>query len=161
VLLVLTWAAVAFDYYDRHYEQHTDRSDLLTVNLPEQPLDSAMIAKAINHTPVEPLSPEQTRRLNLIRALAANWNEYPFKKVYDRSFNDESVLLDGHNFVHCTFTNAKLVYEGTAPFEIEESTFTQTSGPWILESDNPIVMGVINALSYQGEGECIDKPSLP
>lgn len=120
-----------------------------------------MIATTINHTPLVPLNVEQQKRLNLIRALAANWNEYPFKKVYDRSFNDESVLLDGRLFIHCTFTNAKLVYEGTAPFDIEESTFTQTAGPWVLQSDNPIVGGVINALAYQGEAECTNIPPLP
>lgn len=150
VLTALTWSAVGYDTYDQNYGR--DRSDSVTINIPDQ---------VTHHTPLVSLSTEQTKRLNLLRALAANWNEYPYKEVFDRAFNDESVLLDGRNFIHCTFTNTKLIYEGTAPFRIEESTFPQTSGPYVLGSDNPIVLGVMNALSYQGGGQCRDVPSLP
>jgi hypothetical protein len=62
VLMIFTWAAVGYDMYDRHYGQHADRRDLLTVYLPEQTSDPAMVATAINHTPVVPLNVEQQKR---------------------------------------------------------------------------------------------------
>ena len=117
-------------------------------------------AQATNHTPLVPLNPEQTKRLNLLRSLSANWNEYPYREVVDRSFSNESVLLDGHNFVHCKFTNVKLIYEGTEPFRIEGSTFV-SSGADILGTDNPIVLGAMTALSQQDGGTTRNVPSLP
>ena len=43
-------------------------------------------------------------------------------EVKYRSFSNERVLLDGHSYTDCTFTNVKFVYNGTAAFNFNHNT---------------------------------------
>jgi hypothetical protein len=57
-------------------------------------------------------------------------------EIKNKSFLNERVLLDGHSYKDCTFTNVKFVYNGTTPTVIIRSYF---KGVNAVASDNPVV----------------------
>jgi hypothetical protein len=49
----------------------------------------------------------------------AVWSAYKLTNVRDQTFHSEVVEVDGQRFIDCSFDNATLVVEGTAPFDFE------------------------------------------
>jgi hypothetical protein len=106
-LLLLTWAAVGYDYYDRH----------------------------------RPIGLWGTFDLE-------KWNRYQKKEVAHKTFTNENVVLDGKSFLDCTFENATLTYNGTAPFNFEGNA---AKGSVVIHSDNPALMGFLLFAQQVGE----------
>jgi hypothetical protein len=50
------------------------------------------------------------------------WNDYPKKEVSGKRFSHETVVLDGYNYVNCTFDQVTFAYDGTAPFSLSGET---------------------------------------
>jgi hypothetical protein len=46
----------------------------------------------------------------------------PLERVYQGAFANQTVLLDGKNFINPSFENVTLAYNGTGPFMIEDPT---------------------------------------
>ncbi len=67
-------------------------------------------------------------------------------QVRDKVFINEKVLLDGHSYRYCKFTNVKFVYNGTAPSEITNSVFEGR----IIATENPAVDSTICVLRGLG-----------
>jgi hypothetical protein len=62
----------------------------------------------------------------------------PTQHVFDKHFSNEKVVLDDISYVRCTFQNVTFVYNGTAPFFVQDS---QVNG-YKLSSDNPSISAV-------------------
>jgi hypothetical protein len=58
-----------------------------------------------------PLTPEY-----LNEQLAPNWGSHKYQDVYNHPYSHETVYLDGHRYLGCTFDSVTFVYQGTAPF---------------------------------------------
>ena len=97
-MLFLTWAAVAYDIYDRR-----------------QPLTSREITYA----------PSLSTEINMPSALGTNtevlyyafpqleWPVHQLKQIKDQVFDHTVVPLDGYVYVNCSFSNVTFQYEGT------------------------------------------------
>src|SRR5262249_20857471 len=60
--------------------------------------------------------------------------DYPLKEVRGKTFKEETVPIDGNNFIDCTFDNVALRFDGEAPFRFTNDHFT---GKFSLTSNNP------------------------
>jgi hypothetical protein len=49
---------------------------------------------------------------------AQEWTDFKLEQVPNRKFEYSELILDGKNFVNCTFTHMHLYYDGTAPMAI-------------------------------------------
>jgi hypothetical protein len=67
--------------------------------------------------------------------------------VYSKPFKNQTVFVDGYNFMECTFDNVTFVYKGTAPFHFEHSYFPNGTTVRFGSTDPAVNMG----LSVQGE----------
>jgi hypothetical protein len=97
-LLILTWGAIGYDYYDRHY--------------------------AFGYDP--------NRVWN---------NSKPLERVYNPTFANETVVLDGKFFINPTFDNVTLVYNGLGPFGWDKANWIKHDGKLLVRfaSRNAIV----------------------
>jgi hypothetical protein len=63
-----------------------------------------------------------------------HWKSDKLETVYAKTYVNETVVIDGTKFDHCTFQNVKLLFHGTAPSEFVGAKFL--SGSVYLGSDN-------------------------
>jgi hypothetical protein len=97
ILLVLTWAAVGFDYYDRHRAPTLDA-------IAQDPFATTEVnLQSIYGTAREPLY--------------YSFNELGFpihklKEIKNKTFNGGTVPLDGYVYIGCSFTNVTFLYNG-------------------------------------------------
>ncbi len=54
-------------------------------------------------------------------------------QVNDKQFVNESIEIDGKNFVGCTFVGVRLIYHGRKEFRIADSKF---EGPIVIQTDS-------------------------
>jgi hypothetical protein len=67
----------------------------------------------------------------------ANFREdYPLKEYRGKTYKDETVQIDGNNFIDCTFDNVTLRFDGQAPFRFTDDHFT---GKFAVTTNNPVV----------------------
>ena len=80
--------------------------------------------------------PQSVRRL----CTAQEWlrKGEQLKLIANRHFTFEDVVLDGHNFVRCTFEHVKLFYDGIAPTALRDCTFDDESKTH-LHTHNPAI----------------------
>jgi hypothetical protein len=57
----------------------------------------------------------------------ASWVTYAYTTITDRTFKNETVLLDGHHYLRCRFHNVQFVYNASAPVMITEPQFVYAS----------------------------------
>jgi hypothetical protein len=77
-----------------------------------------------------------------------NWHE-PLEPVVNKEFRNETVELDGKNFVDCRFVNVTFRYNGTMPTQFSNCTMPGAGREYILQTDNPLVLTtheLVNAL---------------
>ena len=85
-------------------------------------------------------------------------DDYPFKEYRAKTYKDETVQIDGNNFVDCTFDNVVLRFDGQAPFRFTNDHF---NGKFSLTSNNPIVkatMGLMGSF-IKAENAAQGKPN--
>jgi len=63
-----------------------------------------------------------------------------FVSVRNKSFVNETVPLDGYSYHNCKFTNVKLLYNGTAYYELADNTF---EGSIVFATDNKQILGMM------------------
>jgi hypothetical protein len=74
------------------------------------------------------------------KAIMDKWLTYRYQEIYNQTFQNETVKLDGKKFLNCTFDNVTFQYEGTAPFLLAGGQVRVDSGSlYSLKSNNPIV----------------------
>ena len=74
--------------------------------------------------------------------------DFPLKQIRDKTFKNETVQIDGTEFINCTFDNVIFDFEGEAPFRFTDVHFEKQSKVSI-RSNNPVVkatLGIITAL---------------
>lgn len=71
----------------------------------------------------------------------------PLIDVKNRKFTNEQVVLDGHSFSDCTFTNVSFVYNGTNKFDFQHNT---VKGNVLIKSENRAVTHTIEFLKGWG-----------
>jgi hypothetical protein len=65
------------------------------------------------------------------------FNDAPLIDIRNRKYTNEKIILDGHSYTDCMFTNVKFVYNGTAPFRF---THNEVYGMPNISSGNPSVL---------------------
>lgn len=123
--LLLTWAGIGYDIYDRH-------------RFETGPLDNTATQASLND--------QQTKILNHLKRMGASWGNYNYQNVSNRTFDHETVLLDGKRFVNCQFRDVTLVYEGTAPFEMSAIPVVR----WSFSTDLPQLAPILRLFSAAG-----------
>lgn len=74
------------------------------------------------------------------------WLYTPLTDVYRRHFHDEEIVVDGFDFIDCTFgKNVTLVYNGTAPFKMQ-NTQPIPGFTWKFRTDNLSIQHLLLAL---------------
>jgi hypothetical protein len=68
--------------------------------------------------------------------LDQRWGAYHYTEIWNQSFENTRVPLDGYKYRHCSFKDVTFTYEGKGPAVIEDSVI---AGPYRLESLNPPV----------------------
>lgn len=84
--------------------------------------------------------------------------QYNFEKISRKTFKGENVLVDGREFVECTFDNVTLIYNGTTPPRFTGNTFI---GRTMLSSNNYAIdgiMGILELLRYLPQNSHITLP---
>jgi hypothetical protein len=62
------------------------------------------------------------------------------QEVYGRTFRNETVVMDGKKFDHCTFDNVTFVYHGLTPYSFVEAQFVKP-GKIMVKTDNDGIKG--------------------
>jgi hypothetical protein len=86
-----------------------------------------------------------------MQSLANFREDYPFKEYRGMTYKDETVQIDGKNFIDCTFDNVTLRFEGKAPFRFTNDHFTEK---FAFASNNPVVkstMALLGAFYKNGK----------
>jgi hypothetical protein len=72
--------------------------------------------------------------------------DFPFKQIRQATFKDQTVPLDGNEYVDCTFNNVMFKFDGQAPFRLTNDHFENHSKLGIT-SDNPAVSSAIQLMT--------------
>jgi hypothetical protein len=74
-------------------------------------------------------------------------SSYPMQTTTGATFHNETVPLDGHKYVNCTFHEVTFTYEGRAPFSFDGNTKIEGLH---FRSDNARIGAIINLMSKAG-----------
>jgi hypothetical protein len=85
-------------------------------------------------------------------------DDYPFKEYRGKTYKDETVQIDGNNFVDCTFDNVVLRFDGQAPFRFTNDHF---NGKFSLTTNNPVVKSTMELMAsfIKAENAAQGKPN--
>lgn len=81
----------------------------------------------------------KSRPSKTVDALHEKWGTTEKIPIIGKTFINERVLLDGHSYTNCTFQNVRLIYNGTAPFDLVNITFKGA----VIASDKPKIQGLL------------------
>jgi hypothetical protein len=107
--------------------------------------------------------------LRKVEPKPVDWAHYEFKRIEHQQFVNETVTLDGNEFVDVSFENVTFMYHGTAPMNFISTTFVPATTGKLqarLGSDNPVVMQTLmiaNAMQHAGgcpNGSVVSAPDL-
>jgi hypothetical protein len=76
-----------------------------------------------------------------------NWDA-PLRRVYGQTFKNQTIELDGREFVKSTFEHVTFVYNGTAPTRLIDNTSTDHQ----LQSSNPVVLQTMDLMRMMFPG---------
>jgi hypothetical protein len=99
----------------------------------------------------------------------AAWDHYALNQVWSKTFANQIVLLDGHEYINCTFNNVTLEYDGTAPARLTTSHFVKGSNVGLgsknaVVNQTMLIMDGLSKLGVQSPIQCgplSDMPLLP
>jgi hypothetical protein len=77
------------------------------------------------------------------QSLANFRDDYPFKEYRGKTYKNETVQIDGNDFIDCTFDNVTFRFDGEAPFRFTNDHF---QGKFGLTSNNPVVKSTMALL---------------
>jgi hypothetical protein len=75
--------------------------------------------------------------------------DFPLTKIEAKTYKNETVRIDGNEFIDCTFDNVVFQFDGEAPFRFTNAHFVPGSKV-IIGSTNPAItaaMGLENEIS--------------
>jgi hypothetical protein len=72
--------------------------------------------------------------------------DFPLKQIQSRTFKNETVQIDGNEFIDCTFDNVIFKFDGQAPFRFTNDHFHLPS-KFSIGSDNPVAKAAIELVS--------------
>jgi len=72
--------------------------------------------------------------------------DFPLTKIQTKTFKNETVQLDGNEFIDCTFDNVVLKFDGKALFRLTNGHFVQPL-KFTIASDNPIIKATIELMA--------------
>jgi hypothetical protein len=79
-----------------------------------------------------------------------DWDK-PLTSVFRQNFKNETVELDGKNFVECSFENVTFLYQGTRPFQMINCKRISAERFLVsVRTDNPIVFTALSIMSATG-----------
>jgi hypothetical protein len=76
-------------------------------------------------------------------SLANFRSDFPLTKIQTKTFRNETVQLDGNEFIDCTFDNVVLKFDGKAPFRFINGHFVEH---YSIASDNPVIKPILELL---------------
>ena len=68
---------------------------------------------------------------------------WEFQQILQRTYENETIQLDGREFVDCVFDNITFRYQGTAPFKFTNVRFVKDT-KFYVASSNPIIKPLIS-----------------
>jgi len=71
--------------------------------------------------------------------------DFPLSKIQAKTFSNETVQIDGNEFIDCTFDNVIFKFDGKAPFRFSNDHF-QGHSKYSITSSNPIVTSTIQLM---------------
>jgi hypothetical protein len=85
-------------------------------------------------------------------------DDYPFKEFRGKTYKDETVQIDGNDFIDCTFDNVILRFDGQAPFRFTNDHFT---GKFELATNNAVVKATMELVDsfIKMENAALGKPN--
>jgi hypothetical protein len=77
------------------------------------------------------------------------WRKPRLKQIANRHLLNETVILDGVDYLNCVFENCTIRYEGSAPYQLSDCQLVRHEGRTnlIVASSNPIVMMTLSIQS--------------
>jgi hypothetical protein len=72
--------------------------------------------------------------------------DYPLKEIRGKTFQNETVQIDGNAFVDCTFDNVTFRFDGKAPFRFTTDHFPPHS-KFNITSNNPVVIATMELMN--------------
>ena len=72
----------------------------------------------------------------------------------DATFTNQLVVLDGNDYVNCSFTNCELVFRGTDT--VSMNGFTADNCRWTFDGAAGLTLKFLSALYHGGFSEMID-----
>ena len=70
---------------------------------------------------------------------ASNFREdFPLKQIREQTFKNQTVQVDGNEFINCTFDNVAFKFEGQAPFRFVTAHFENGSKLSVGSDNRPI-----------------------
>ena len=70
------------------------------------------------------------------------------------TFTNETVVLDGNDYLNCTFTNCEIVFRGTASVSLHGINFNDCR--WTFDGPAGLTINFMTALYQAGVTELID-----
>jgi hypothetical protein len=65
-------------------------------------------------------------------------DDFPLKQIRDQTFKNQTVQVDGNEFINCTFDNVVFKFEGQAPFRFVTDHFESGSKLGVASDNRPI-----------------------
>jgi hypothetical protein len=88
-------------------------------------------------------------------------DDYPMKQIWNATYDNQTVYLDGYEYIECTFGNVLLRFDGNAPFRLTNVHFTPNATIQ-LGSINPAVKQTTMLLSILAQqGKFIGTKMIP
>jgi hypothetical protein len=79
-----------------------------------------------------------------------DWDK-PLTQIFRQHYKNETVQLDGKNFVECTFENVTFIYQGTRPIQMMNCRKIPQEGFLVtVQTDNPVVFTALGIMSATG-----------
>jgi hypothetical protein len=105
-------------------------------------------------------SPTSNENLGLSRVQqqfpTTDWDK-PLTQVFRQHYKNETVLLDGKNFIECTFENVTLLYQGTRPIQMINCKKIPGEGFLVtVQTDNPVVFTALSIMQSTGVSGAIE-----
>jgi hypothetical protein len=80
----------------------------------------------------------------------SEWDK-PLTTIFRQNYKNETVQLDGKNFIECTFENVTFIYQGTRPLQMINCKKLPEKGFWVtVQTDNPVVFTALSIMSATG-----------
>jgi hypothetical protein len=71
--------------------------------------------------------------------------DFPLRQIQAKALKNETVQIDGNEFIDCTFDNVTFKFDGTAPFRFSKDHF-QGHSKFSITSNNPVIKSTIELM---------------